>query len=224
MVERSQPRGLLAAGLGLLAASGLLIGPVLINPVRPPFHDVDDGWRAVVTDDRSAPATAVAEFLDTVGGWPWAHLAVGLIVAWFAVRGRFAAAAYLAVSLSLTSLVIVPLLKLVVERARPPSPLVEAGSYSFPSGHTAFIAALAMSLVWVSVRRGGLGVGVAVAATALVMWSRTYLSVHWLTDTLAGALIGFGVALTVAWALGARRPAPIPPRRPVRQRGAVDQE
>ena len=30
-----------------------------------------------------------------------------------------------------------------------------------------------------------------------MMWSRTYLHVHWLTDTIAGALLGLVVALAV---------------------------
>jgi membrane-associated phospholipid phosphatase len=32
----------------------------------------------------------------------------------------------------------------------------------------------------------------------LMMWSRTYLHAHWLSDTVGGALIGAGTALLVA--------------------------
>ncbi|MGC2940826.1 MULTISPECIES: phosphatase PAP2 family protein [unclassified Brevibacterium] len=40
-----------------------------------------------------------------------------------------------------------------------------------------------------------------------MMWSRTALQVHWLTDTIAGALIGIAVAVAVdeAWSLAATR-------------------
>ncbi|MGH8827561.1 MAG: phosphatase PAP2 family protein, partial [Jiangellaceae bacterium] len=205
--ERSRPRRLLVAGLGLLVASALLTVPVLVDPVQPLFQEVDDGWRAAVTDGRSTPATDLAEFLHAAGGWPWSSAVVGLIAIVCVVRGRFSSAVYVTMCVALTSLVVVPLLKLVVGRARPPDSLVEATWYSFPSGHTAFIAAFALSLAWVSIRRPGVGISVAVVMTALMMWSRTYLSVHWLTDTLAAALIGFGVALTVAWALGVDRPS-----------------
>jgi undecaprenyl-diphosphatase len=35
----------------------------------------------------------------------------------------------------------------------------------------------------------------AALAIAGMAWSRTYLQLHWLSDTLAGALLGIGIAL-----------------------------
>ncbi len=37
-------------------------------------------------------------------------------------------------------------------------------------------------------------------------WSRTYLQVHWLSDVVAGAALGIGVALVVFGAAQWRRP------------------
>jgi undecaprenyl-diphosphatase len=47
----------------------------------------------------------------------------------------------------------------------------------------------------------------AVIIAAAVALSRTYLSAHWLTDVLGGALIGAGLALTIpeAFELGRDR-------------------
>ena len=45
------------------------------------------------------------------------------------------------------------------------------------------------------------GLGIAVMA-----WSRTYLQVHWLSDVVAGAALGIGVALVVFGAAQRRRP------------------
>jgi membrane-associated phospholipid phosphatase len=42
--------------------------------------------------------------------------------------------------------------------------------------------------------------GAALAATAGMAWSRTYLRMHWLSDVTAGALLGAGVSL---WAFEA---------------------
>jgi undecaprenyl-diphosphatase len=42
------------------------------------------------------------------------------------------------------------------------------------------------------------------------MWSRCALSVHWLTDTVAGALLGISVVLVsrLIFAPGSRQPLP----------------
>jgi undecaprenyl-diphosphatase len=37
---------------------------------------------------------------------------------------------------------------------------------------------------------------VAAVATAGMAWSRTYLQVHWLTDVVAGAILGLAVTFT----------------------------
>jgi len=42
---------------------------------------------------------------------------------------------------------------------------------------------------------------VALVLTLAMMWSRTDLSVHWLSDTVAGALLGTGVTLVLYWAM-----------------------
>ena len=38
-----------------------------------------------------------------------------------------------------------------------------------------------------------------------MVWSRTYLQAHWLSDAVTGALIGIGVSLAVFAVIGPRR-------------------
>ena len=98
------------------------------------------------------------------------------------------------------------LLKLVVDRDRPPvAHLVEAGGSSFPSGHAMAAAScwLAMALVarrWS--QRSGWMVVAAVAVGVTVALSRTMLGVHWLTDVVAGLVVGWSWCLLWAIVLG----------------------
>lgn len=101
-------------------------------------------------------------------------------------------------------------LKLLVGRERPDVVhLVEAGGYSFPSGHSAMAAAAwsAFALVLTRDRSARWRAGAAAAAalvTAAVASSRALLGVHWLTDVIAGVAVGWGWFLLSAIAFGGR--------------------
>ncbi len=66
---------------------------------------------------------------------------------------------------------------------------------SFPSGHAtlAFALAAAVGLRWPRWRAVSFGLAAAVAL------SRVALGLHWPSDLLAGALLGWGVVSGVAW-------------------------
>ena len=76
--------------------------------------------------------------------------------------------------------------------------LVAVSGASFPSGHAVAAAVTAVGLVivllppghtrWVWERRAAL-------YASLMALSRTYLDAHWLSDVVAGALLGSGIAL-----------------------------
>jgi membrane-associated phospholipid phosphatase len=98
--------------------------------------------------------------------------------------------------------------KLLVARPRPAEGLridSHAG-YSFPSGHTAqsFAFYIMLALVLLSIIEGWLyRVAVtflAVTMATLVGVSRVYLGAHWLSDIIAGALLGAGWAILL-WLL-----------------------
>ncbi len=102
------------------------------------------------------------------------------------------------------------LVKVVVARARPDVPhLVETSSYSFPSGHSATAAAAWCAFALVLTRRRSRRARAAAAAaaalvTGAVAASRALLGVHWLTDVVAGVVMGWGWFLLCALAFGGR--------------------
>ena len=98
-------------------------------------------------------------------------------------------------------------------RERPDDPMVLLETYSFPSGHATGSAAFYTFLAfWVlsrmrsasRVQRAGV-IGFALAMTLMVCVARMYLGVHYLTDVLAGMLLG--TAWTTLWVGALRRQA-----------------
>jgi len=98
---------------------------------------------------------------------------------------------------SFLSLVVVYVLKLVIGRVRPYLALnlphvVQATNHSFPSGHAA-IAFATVPFVFAAYRNAMVR-WVWLALMVVIAFSRMYLGVHYLSDVLAGALIGFGMS------------------------------
>ena len=104
--------------------------------------------------------------------------------------------------------------KALVARPRPLDALLDPPGFSYPSGHSMGAAALAVSLALAaSAARPGLRRAVWAAAVLwilLMMWSRTAVQVHWLSDTVAGAALGVSAALAARalWSLLPTRALP----------------
>jgi undecaprenyl-diphosphatase len=101
-------------------------------------------------------------------------------------------------------------LKLVIDRERPSVlHLTSAGGSSFPSGHSAAAAACWAAVALVLTRYASrlaraLAAGGAVLVAMAVATSRALLGVHWLTDIIAGLIVGWGWFTLVAIVFGGR--------------------
>ncbi len=95
---------------------------------------------------------------------------------------------------------------------------------SFPSGHVITTLAVGLALTAVLTRPGhrARALAAVAAATIVMMWCRTYLAAHWLTDTFESLAVAGGIALVLWWAFtpvlareAARRPGtPASPENP----------
>ena len=98
--------------------------------------------------------------------------------------------------------------KLLVDRERPPVlHLAPSSGFSFPSGHTAAAAATWAAVALVLGRGRPLRAKAVLAAgaallTVAVAASRVLLGVHWLTDVIGGAALGFGWFVVCSVAFG----------------------
>jgi undecaprenyl-diphosphatase len=137
---------------------------------------------------------------------PWSLRAVAAIaVGWLLIRRQLRLALWVATAI-LGAGVLDFTLKEIVHRARPvlPGAVATAPGYSFPSGHalSSIVAAGVALLLVLPLVHGAWRVvvwTVAVACVLLVGFARVGLGVHFVSDVLAGWLIGLGwLAVTVA--------------------------
>ncbi|MEU9374393.1 phosphatase PAP2 family protein [Streptomyces sp. NPDC048255] len=196
-------RGALAPGLLFLGGAALLTLLVRPDVVNPPFQGMDDRWLHWMGGPHEGLYAAVAAALDWFGGPLGAVVPLALLVL-LLVRRRWVSAAFLLGVYLGANMLVVQGLKQLVDRPRPADPLVRVDHGSFPSGHVASAALLVVvvgALLVPAARRRAWWLGGAVFTLAM-MWSRTWLHAHWLSDTVAGAAAGTGAGLLAWWLCG----------------------
>ncbi|MEI5098238.1 phosphatase PAP2 family protein [Streptomyces sp. PmtG] len=192
------PLGLIAAlaalvvvAIGALYAGHSEPGRVDRWIVEPTADSVGPPWRrvALATDFLGEPAGA-------------ATLVVAAVAGCLLLR-RPRAAVLVVVGVSLT-LGVKTLLKSLVGRT-----IHGPDNLSYPSGHTAFITALALAVALLAAALLGLGrtagtvlvLGAALVSGAAMGWAQVALSAHYPTDVLGGWCTALAVVPASAWAV-----------------------
>ncbi len=183
--------------LGLWMLSALLFLALAIPASADAVQAFDDiAYRWAVSAEWT-PAVTVAKVLNFLGSvWVTWPLMIG-VAAWLAWRRRWEACATWMSAMVVSQVLIGPV-KDAYMRVRPPLPLVETTSWSFPSGHSVATATIALAAVIVLVRAGPKRRNLEMLAAAFVVvmaLSRVYLRAHWLTDVAAGAALGAAIAI-----------------------------
>lgn len=156
---------------------------------------IDVWWHDLMASASSDVGIVIAWVPAVVGG------TVGMIVVGAALivllvwRGRRSDAATLAIAM-VSVVAVGATMAAVIGRTRPEDSLAESVATSFPSGHTAVATTVVVVLGLVLRRRLVWVLGAIWVLT--MMWSRTYLAAHWLSDVVAGMLEGIGIA-TLVW-------------------------
>jgi membrane-associated phospholipid phosphatase len=185
--------------------TAVIFAAVASQGVLAHIQHVDNAWLRLMFTHRSGPVTTLAKFLDFLG-LVSVTLPVRIVIAgYLALRRRWWHLAAFVTAIVMSE-ALIGTLKGIYDRARPPGSLVATSGASFPSGHsiaaTVTVVAAVIALVPPGRRRVWWGAG-AVAFSALMALSRAYLAAHWLSDAIAGVLLGTSCALLAALAVGA---------------------
>jgi membrane-associated phospholipid phosphatase len=148
-------------------------------------------------DHASSTSTRVLEAITQFGATGVLLVVMGLIGAFQAWRHRKFTVLFYVAAIGIGVSLLNNGLKLLVHRERPTVlQLTSPHGYSFPSGHTAAAAACWVAIALVVARKWPrparrLAAVVVLVITLAVAASRVLLGVHWLTDVMAGAIVGW---------------------------------
>lgn len=195
-VSRHWP--IISASVAVLLVA--LLGAIIVY--REGSLEFDSEWSSWITEQRRPVWAVPALVMNFLGAGLFGVfiLPIVVVVALSLFR-RFWAAGYFLLA-SVISAGTVQLLKGIFDRARPEDMLVLSDHGSFPSGHVANAATIAVVFGLIGERTWIWVAGT--AYTILMMLSRTYLGVHWVSDTIGGLVLGVAVAVVV-WAPLAHR-------------------
>lgn len=194
IVDRISRRWPLVSGIVAIVLA-VSLGAIIAVRGNTPFEG-DAEWMEEILEHRHPFWEVPSLVMNFVGGGWFAFALPAAIIVVLCVRRRFFGALFLGLA-SAASALLVQLLKDLIGRPRPEDILVTADFGSFPSGHSANAATLAVCLGLILWRAWVWALGA--CYVVLMMLSRTYLGAHWVSDTVGGLLLGVAVALIV-WA------------------------
>ena len=210
------PRRDIAVTAVTVVLTAAIFAAVASRGVLAHIQRLDNAWLQLMVTHRSGPVTALAMLLNVLGLVP-VTLPVRIALAgYLALRRRWWHLTAFAAAVIMSE-ILIGTLKGAYDRARPSDSLVATSGASFPSGHSiaASVTVVAAVIALVPAGRQRAVWGAAALAFSIVMaLSRAYLGAHWLSDAVAGVLLGTSCALLAALVVGLLQ------RRRVRRRHA----
>jgi membrane-associated phospholipid phosphatase len=190
--------------LGLITASGALLFFAWLaeEVIEGDTQEFDEAARLIVHKSASEPLTAFMNFATFLGSTLFLSIIFGCVFIIFK-RCKWNRAAILLTTTMTGAVILNFVLKVSFARPRP-TPFFDTtlpASYSFPSGHAIFAVCFYGTLAWLvssRMQNKSLKILIWIISVLLVLLigvSRVYLSVHYLSDIMAG------YAASIVWVL-----------------------
>ncbi|MEO6122094.1 MAG: phosphatase PAP2 family protein [Ilumatobacteraceae bacterium] len=210
--DPSSETGLLLTAAVIAVATAIVLIGVLLEMVNDSsgFARWDDSAARFGARHASRGSTRLLELITDLGSWWFVTIAIVIVGGVQYLRHRRRSIPLYLVLAVLSTGAVNTIVKLIVNRDRPDiARLVNANGSSFPSGHSATAAATFAAIAFVLCRyqrrNARIAIGAAAAAlTIAVATSRVLLGVHWLTDVVAGVLVGWSCCALCTIAFGGR--------------------
>jgi membrane protein DedA with SNARE-associated domain/membrane-associated phospholipid phosphatase len=199
-IRRADERGRFRAEMIVLGATvavclAALIGYGIHLGSNPGPTPLDDSAFRMAADLRTAWLVEVAKVVTWLGSSavmvPLAVVA-GIVLG---VRRRWSDLIVLAAALAIV-FIAVPEVKALVDRPRPPNPLIATVNQAYPSGHAAhsviypFLACLLVARAALPAKRASAVLVAGFLIALIVGLTRVYLRAHYATDVLGGWALG----------------------------------
>jgi len=207
-VARRRPRWMLWAGIAALVVFAAFAIHVGLDPRHPFTQPMDDAWRRII-GSKGPELGIVPMFFQELGEAP-GFIVIGLLIPIaLLVVGRWRSALFSFVGFGVASTALSQVAKNLVNRPRPApdlahhlyGPLFQVDHGSFPSGHAVSVGALiVMVAALIPAGRRLIWWCISVLLAVGIVWQRTLVNAHWLSDTFSGLLAGSLAVVLVWWA------------------------
>ncbi len=191
-------RWAVGGAVGLYVAATVIMVWMALG--RSTLQPVDDWFHDLMVSIENGALTVFAKALNIIGS-TWITAPLRLVIAGLLWAQKRWEALTVWVASIVVAEISVTVFKYLYDRPRPPDGLVSTTGSSFPSGHAIAGAVTAVALVIVFLPAGPhrrIWELLAGGFAFFMAMSRTYLRAHWLTDVIAGTLLGAAAAVAVA--------------------------
>lgn len=143
---------------------------------------------------QTSALTSFSKFIAIITE-PFSLLILALIISTYFYLNKQKTSALLLALASITTALIIKILKSIFQFPRPTNALIQETSYSFPSGHTTFASLFFILVAYLLTKNSKIKIKITafLISTLIVLiiaFTRLYLRVHWLTDIIGGLIIG----------------------------------